>query len=477
MGLINRITETVADALVTRSPAYRAAETKLKEASDLLSIYSILDPRYWSAVGSSRRDMPADVRDTISRQAWTIYQTNPTAAGFVNNVSAFVIGPGFQVKHPDPAADAELQEYIAVDRFMTLATEALNQYLITAEDPTLIYLDTLTGNAAVRVFDPLELFDVAYDADDGRTVVALWRRYVRREAILAAKSWTWKDENIDDIIEHDEKRPEEWGAYTIRDFVFWKRPTMPNVQRGVSFMTPSLKWMTNYEKLLEARLALNRARATYARDLQVDGATKEECIARQEELNALGEPRPGAWFVRNEKTKLSFPAPSIGAGDAKDDLRAFILMVVAGLSVPEFIATGDASNANFASTTNVVQAFVKGIQKLQTDLTDGWVVPVCGRILRAKAEARRISPEAAATPVEVTCPQILPEALDQLTNLIIAGLTNGFLDEETVVDLLPFDIKWDTIRERREARRNERIKQAGGLPNVHPPAAVAGETL
>lgn len=470
MGILTRITGRAADALVKRSPAYQEATARLQEATELLSVYTVLDPRFWQSAGASQRDMTADVRNTISRQAWTIVQTHPTAANFVNTLSAFIVGPGFQVKHPDPAADEVVQEYIADDGFMTKATKAVNQYLITAEVPTLIFINTLTGAVKIRLFDPLELYDVAYDADDNEVIVALWRRYTRREASLSAGSWTWITTEVDDIIKHDDKRPDEWGAYTVRDFLFWARPTIPAATRGVSFMTPALTWLTQYEKMLEARLALNRARATYARDLDLgEKATQEQCEALQTKLNATGEPKPGSWFVHNTATKLGFPAPNIGAGDAKDDLRATILMAVAGLGIPEFIGTGDAANGNYASTTNVAQAFVKSIQKREFELSDGFIIPAFGFVLDAAANARRISPAAASTPVEVTYPQIMADDLTALAQVVTAGLAQGFLDPETVVDLLPWNIKWDTVKERLDKQREEKISYAGGIPDVHPP--------
>jgi len=484
MGLITRITERAADAVMARSPAYRAVETKLREATEILSIYNILDPRYWYAVGSSQRDMPANVRDTISRQVWTIYQTNPTAANYVNAVSAYLIGPGFQIKHPDPDADEVVQEYIAADKFMATANVAVNQYLLTAEVPALIFVNVLTGEVKVRLVDPLEIYDVAYDPDDNQTVVALWRRYTRREAVLSAKSWAWVETSVEDVITQDEKRPEEWGAYTRRGFVFWKRPTIPAATRGVSFLTPALKWMTQYERIIEARVALNRARATYARDLELGagpdgkGATQEECDAMQAKLNAQGESRPAAWFVHGPGAKLTFPGPNVGAGDAKDDLRAVILMAVAGLGIPEFIGTGDASNANYASTSNVAASFVKAIQKRQFEKTTGFIQPVFDVVLNAAADARRISPEAAVTPVEVTYPQIQGDALADLTAFITAGLAQGFLDKETAADLAPFELTWDTIKARLAVERAERVKDAGGIPDIHtvpPQPPVSGQ--
>jgi hypothetical protein len=467
MGLLTRITETFADAITTRSPAYRGLESKLKEATEQLSVFDILDPRYWQAVGSSQRDLPSDVRDTISRQTWLTYQTIPTASGFVNNILNFMVGPGFQITHPDERADKVVQEYIARDRFMALSSEVLTQYLITAEVPAQLFIDMITGDGLVRAFDPLELYDVIYDVNDNRNVLGLRRRYTRREFSFEAKAWA--ETSVEDDIQHDERRPDEWGAYTVRDFVFWKRPTMPSAGRGLPFLTPVLKWMTQYEKLLEARLVLNRARATYARDLDMGPeATQETCAKRQAELDAEGERRPGAWFVHNTNTKLTFPGPNIGAGDARDDLRAFVLMIVAGLGVPEFIATGDASNGNFASTTNVVQAFVKGIQKFQTDFTDGWVDPVFKRLLRAKAEARQIPAEAAEIPVNVACPEILPFELDKLGQVLQWAVALDVMSKEDALNILPWDLTRDAVKERIAAEREERMEKAGGVPAEHP---------
>ena len=147
--------------------------------------------------------------------------------------------------------------------------------------------------------------------------------------------------------------------------------------------------------------------------------------------------------------------------------------VGAALSMPEFMIRGDASNANYASTDVVYQAF-----KIVVEAQEGWHtdnnVELFRWFLARKLEARRVSEEAAREPVVVIWPD-LPEDQGTFNEMLQNALACDGISLETYRQYLPIPIDSEVEAEKVAAERAERIKQMGGLPFEHPAAVPAEE--
>jgi len=171
--------------------------------------------------------------------------------------------------------------------------------------------------------------------------------------------------------------------------------------------------------------------------------------------------------VHNENIKWEAKSPNIGAGDAKDDIRELGNQVGAALSMPEFMIRGDAANANYASTDVVYQAF-KIVVEAQEGFWGENNVELFRWFLERKAAARRVSEEAAKEPVVVIWPD-LPEDQKAFNEMLQNALAVDGISLDTYRQYLPIPIDAAEEEEKVKKEKEERVKQAGGLPFMHPP--------
>jgi len=447
-----------------------ARDAKLQE-----TINDVQELRRWIVsyagrfgLGGALRDVAAYEREEVSVNVWSIYRNNPMAAAYVNNMLYFMARPGLKIYHDDPQADEEVQAFIEGDSYYDTVKEFIIRGFLDGEIFPVGFANTLTGDMRVREVDPLEVKEVITNADDYREIEALYREYTRREYSYATKSWQTR--NMKEFIHRDEYV--EGEAYTMRTFFAWKRPTLSSATRGLSYLAPCLWDLTQYKEMKRNRVNLNRARTAYVWDVAIEG-TPEEVEKYRAQVANEGAPSPGSIRVHNDKTKWEAKSPNIGAGDAKDDVRELGNQVGAALSMPEFMIRGDASNANYASTDVVYQAF-----KIVVEAQEGWHtdnnVELFRWFLARKLEARRVSEEAAREPVVVIWPD-LPEDQGTFNEMLQNALACDGISLETYRQYLPIPIDSEVEAEKVAAERAERIKQMGGLPFEHPAAVPAEE--
>ena len=147
-----------------------------------------------------------------------------------------------------------------------------------------------------------------------------------------------------------------------------------NVKRGLSFLIGVAEFMTKHVSWLNDRITLNKMRSIFNIIGEVEGSGSIGGITDQFS-DVTGKTASGGTskkklpksgtvlFTRGVKYK--YDNLNIRAQDTKDDGRAIQLMIALGLQFPEYIATGDASNSNFASTMVSESPFVRMIEKYQ----------------------------------------------------------------------------------------------------------------
>jgi len=79
--------------------------------------------------------------------------------------------------------------------------------------------------------------------------------------------------------------------------------------------------------------------------------------------------QPGSILTTNQATEIKFLQPDTNFGDAVPLGRMLLLSVAAGVGLPEFMLTSDASNSNYASTMVAEGPAVKFFQSEQLFFT------------------------------------------------------------------------------------------------------------
>ena len=464
MGLFGRT--------IVKESEFAASEAKLQE-----TINNVQELRRWIVayagrfgLGGALRDVDTAEREEVSINAWRIYRENPMAAAYVNNMLYFMTRPGLKIYHNDPQADEVIQEFIESDSYYDTVKEFIIRGLLDGEIFPIAFVNTLTGDMRVREIDPLEVKEVITNADDYRDIEALYRKYTYREYSYETKQWQTRPD--EEFIRRDERVRGE--AYTMRTFFAWKRPTLSSATRGLSYLTPCLWDLTQYKEIKRNRINMNRARTAYVEDITVDG-TEEAVAAYQAQLALENAPTAGAKRVHNKNIVHQMLSPNIGAGDAKDDVRELGLQVGAGLSMPEFMIRGDASNGSYASTDVVYQAF-KIVVEAQEGFHEDNNVELFRWFLDRKVDARRVSEEAAREPVVIVWPD-LPEDQATFNDMLNNAEARDGISLRTYRQYLPIPIDPDEEDEQIAKERAAGIKQMGGIPFEHPEEEEEGEEV
>lgn len=425
----------------------------------------VLDEKGWSLLSdqASAKDLSLATHAEQQKQAWLAYTTSPLAKRQVKYTTSFLIGRGFKVTSVDPDVQAVIDEFTGDEEneWEVALRELANRWQIEGEVFLFLFINRLSGRTIMRDIESSEIQDVIIDSDDARKVIGYKRVYVVRTWDRTAQMYR-TEPRIQFIypgasVEGDEN--------TILDVVFWKRPTVSTRKRGLSDLASHLYWLTQFKQLLDYRVILNKARAAFVWHQKVGGGPVEVENAKKA---AEKPPKPGTVKTTSDKIEWEAVAPNVGGGDAEPDLRAVKLMIVAGSGLPEHVATGDASNANYASTAEAGFAHEKQVEDDQ-DLFAFYLKKLLRRVVRAKQEAGLLGAEffyrdddgnATDKPIpdrdliQITFPEIRPQDPLKEASALQIDESQGWVSKETAASRRGYD--WKLEKEKIDKERAER---------------------
>lgn len=159
-----------------------------------------------------------------------------------------------------------------------------------------------------------------------------------------------------------------------------------DVKRGRSILEPILERQANYDDWLKYRLALNLARTAVVWVKTIKGTPTQLADIRAKQDKQLEDSsndrkqrmvKPLTTIHATEGISYEFKSPDLQASDAQHDGRAIQLTMAVATGLAEYIFTGDASNANYASTMVAQSPTVRVFEDWQDSLA-----PLYERIFR-----------------------------------------------------------------------------------------------
>ena len=238
-----------------------------------------------------------------------------------------------------------------------------------------------------------------------------------------------------------------------------------DVKRGRSILEPVLKKAEQYEEWVGYRLALNLVRSGHALFKKVMGSRSQvtsvrdaQTTTRTTRLNDRKAKaiKAGTTVTHNNGIEYEFKGPNLQAQDAQHDGRMLTLAMATPTGIPEYMWTGDASNANFASTMVAESPAVREFEDWQDTLRPEyrWIYR------RAMATSARwgklrnmISPEAAES-LEVTVAyptMIFRDELKRTQRNAILNANSVLSKEGWAADEgIDYEIEQERIRTERE---------------------------
>ena len=265
----------------------------------------------------------------------------------------------------------------------------------------------------------------------------------------------------------DEKKREE--VIPAKDIQHIKINVDQDVKRGRSQLEVLLKRNKQYEDWLGYRILLNLYRSSIVLIKRIKGATATQVQALKEKYasqrrdqtrtNRAQMPRPGTTVHATEGVEYEFLSPDLQAQDAQHDGRSILLSMAAGTGLPEFMFTGDASNANFASTMVAESPAVREFQRWQDFFTPHFQ-DIYRRVMVNGAEAGQIKglsvDQAETMEITVTWPALLSRnELEHVKSNQIRQFMGILSKEGAAAD---DGIEWATEKERLAGERQEAVE-------------------
>ncbi|MBS3742253.1 MAG: phage portal protein [Candidatus Cloacimonetes bacterium] len=298
----------------------------------------------------------------MQKQARKLYYTNSIAKGMLKLITNFVIGKECRVNPDD--GDEKVKEYwerfYRMNDFDMKSKEILRRYLRDGEIFVRFFKpDNLSDPYYIRFVDPDEITDpngqhsygIETESGDVEKVINYHRSYMKDNG-----------QQVHEIIPADE-------------MLHYKYDVDSNVKRGVSFFVGLARDIVNYRNWLDDRIKLNRLRSMFAVIGEPTGNTTAQSTKDLFEDSSQKTDKYGTYkkkkiksgsVLLNRGIKWDFKSPNLSASDTRYDGRAILLMIAAGTGgLPEYMVSGDSSNANYSSTLVSEAPGVKVFESLQ----------------------------------------------------------------------------------------------------------------
>lgn len=245
-----------------------------------------------------------------------------------------------------------------------------------------------------------------------------------------------------------------------------------DVLRGRSMLEVLLKRLKEHEQWMDYRLALSMVRSAIALQKKVKGATPSQvsAIRDDQEKSRRDSPannrtskmlRPGT-ITTSSGIDYEFLTPNIQAQDAQHDGRSQLLSMAAATGMAEYMFTGDASNANFASTMVAESPTVREFEDWQDTFTAVFT-GIHRRMLINAANANAIEglTEQAAREMEIDIEWPPMQSSDELEHAKAVQLYRmmDILSKEGAAKDVGID--WEVEADRLEQERQEEVEFTG----------------
>jgi capsid protein len=347
--------------------------------------------------GLNKRELDAHTATTLRDQARRAAIENTHAAGYLGSLRRFVIGKGATVRvtHDTPAladaANAWLEQFRHWNNWNRLEDELPGRtwrdgeaFLRRFDEPPERDVDAKTarrlGQLHASLADP--------DAQPPEGMIFL--RFIEPEHVAdpvgdITHGIVTADGDVETVLAYcwapDGKTVKE--VVPANEVLHTKAGVDSGVKRGRSVLEPILKRIRQYEDWLNYRITLNLMRTAVVLVKTITGSPgqisairdanqkqREDTPGAQQQQRML---KPGTTVHASPGVTYDFKNPQINAQDAQHDGRAILLTNAAATGLPEYMFTGDASNANYSSTMVAESPGVREFESWQDFFTPVFV--------------------------------------------------------------------------------------------------------
>jgi len=349
-----------------------AADKFISEVSRI--VRPDIDDAKWFKTGevtSSSDDAPSFLNYDhyqMLEEVFKKYHTNLFARAIVRNLSKFILGKGPTIKARSD--NKKVQDYwnlfVKNNKWSLREKELVIRAFRDGEVLLRKFVNTTSGDTSIRFLKANSIRNPSKDTDKKKSENVTFGIGTNPEDIEDIK--TYYQCNADGSLVK---------AIDASEVIHIKILADSDMKRGVSFMLSALPMIQKYLSWLDDRIVLNQIRSAIALVRTVKGTSGTVGSIRDAQISEVQDSdtnkqkafKRGTVLTASRGIEYSMLSPNIQASDVKDDGRAMLLAVCAGMGMPEMFLTADFSNANYSSSMVAQNPFVREIEDWQDFFT------------------------------------------------------------------------------------------------------------
>lgn len=301
----------------------------------------------WHAISGTTRPLDAQAKIDLRTQARLLVAENPHARNVLRLMEAYVVGPDCRVSTTPSEAGSNRDVARTADRLWRSFLTANCRHFSFREFARRTWRD---GECFLRFYARAE-WPPSVRFLDPETIGAT-AEHPETQGIVT------EPDDIESSIAYLQIDPTTGElAVTIpaEEVLHTKINADSNELRGTTLFAPLIGPLRQYERWLEIELIARKLQASIVLWRKVaDGPVASFGSSADDDLElepaASERFQPGSILTTSGSTDLQFLQPPSHIRDAAPLGRMMLLSAAAGAGLPEYMLTGDASNANYAST-------------------------------------------------------------------------------------------------------------------------------
>ncbi len=502
-------------ALVEEERRLRSDHARIREQinmTNLATIPPIEEERLWGRTQGTEEDyywrrlsdnwyqkdvIPATYLE-IHNRVYEAYNANPLAGYIIELTTNFVVGEKVTFEAKSPKVQKILEDFWRdpdnhMDRrVISLCTE-LSLY---GEQFVRFFVNPYSGRVKVAQIDPSLIDQIETDPDNVEKNLRFHQRPVgpggamwsatapiggappsgamlSKTGIITApdpKAFEPTQEPGAIYAPGDQVMAGIWYE-AGREVIQFKINSVSNAKRGKSDLATLLPWLRRYQDWLIDRVRVNKYKAAFLWDVQLNGADAKTIDRKR--MQYAYAPNPGSVIVHNESETWSAVQPKIEADDVASDGHAIKMMVAMGAGLPEhYLAEG--GDVNRATAAEMGLPTYRKLKRRQEEVR-GMVECILDRVLDEAIKAGKLSPRVDRA-YTLELPAIAPgdeqtdaAAASSLIATLLSANQAGWVSRETGQRLL-FNI---LDPETNMADEQARITAEGPPQPIQPPTATS----
>ncbi len=399
---------------------YQAQQYKLvaRRLQDIWETVRDEDPEYMVVRGE--KEIDEFDHYTTQQKAYQLWKTNPHARAIIRTLEKFILGKGLKIFALDenPVVQEWWDIFEKENRFLRRQDEIIRRTFRDGECFIRCFVDQYSGKTKIRFLEPNEIsdpenthsFGIETDPDD----VEIPLRYYRS-----------RQGKLIEVIPAEE-------VQHIKIFAD------SNVKRGLSFLYIVMPLLKKYEQWLNDRIVLNKIRSAMAIIRRISGSPGQLSDLVRNEKSRKGRQKmlkPGSIITVSEGVDYQMLTPNLQAQDVQYDGRNILLAIASATGLAEYMVSGDASNANYASTMVSESPAVREFEDWQQFFQEEFSI-IFAKVIKAGVDYGSVPAKSSITSLEIDQSgkrrenkQIIPTRLD--CEIIFPPLIHRKLKEES----------------------------------------------